>query len=87
MAFSSTLSNRPRNPGSMRLTTGAWVGASVTTGELNTGLSKCHGLALTPKGAVAASQCSHDETFPCAGNAITINFTSGTNGTFVAWGY
>ena len=86
MAFSSVV-DQQTSPGALRLTMGTWLGTSVDTGELNTGLLKCHGVSLTPKGSVAASQCSHDETFPCAGNAVTINFTSGTHGTWMAWGF
>lgn len=88
MAFSSAIVERQRSPGSMRFTMGTWDGTSVTTGELDTGLAKCHGIALTPKGsAVAADQCAHNETFPCDGSAVTIIFTSGTDGTWIAWGY
>jgi hypothetical protein len=87
MAFSQAITDRQRCPGSMRVAMGTWTGASATTGELNTGLAKVHGIALTPKGSASAAQCAHDETLPCDGDAVTINFTSGTNGTWMAWGY
>lgn len=87
MAFSSEIADRQRNPGSMRFAMGSWTGAGVTTGELDTGLAKCHGICLTTKGSASAAQCAHNETLPCNGDEVTINFTSGTNGTWIAWGY
>lgn len=87
MAFSSEIVERSKPQGYLSTTIGTWVGTGVTTGELNTGLSKCLGIALTPKGTVAADQCSHNETFPCDGSTVTINFTNGTSGTWIAWGY
>jgi hypothetical protein len=66
---------------------GTFTGTAVTTGELNTFLHRCEQLFLQPNNTQSPLiQCNVDEAFPILGSAVTINFTSGVCGYWLAIG-
>ncbi len=88
MAWSSTLSSRPKSFGHLRFSFGSWDGTGVTGGDINTGLRKCVSMMLTHKGsATEAASAVVNETYPCDGTAVTIVCTSGDVGYWLAFGY
>ena len=59
----------------------------ATGGDINTGLTQCDFLIpITGGAAVSADQCSVNETFPVAGNAVTIVTTANVTGHWIAIG-
>lgn len=89
MAFSSTITERPKSMGGMRMSQGSWADTGgVTTGNINTGLRKCHSLMLTPTGTgTEAKAAVINETLPCDGSAVTIVFSATDAGYWLAFGY
>lgn len=91
MAFSSTIEspgNAPIVMGSVRVSWGTYNAASVTGGDIDTGLQICDFITLQPvKNAVIANQATINETLPGAdGSAITIVTNSGDAGVWFAVG-
>jgi len=88
MAFSSTITSYGKS-GDKIVTKGTFTASgSETGGDINTGLTICEFITLTPSGAsVAADQCAVNETLPCAGSAVTIVTTAGVDGYWRAEGY
>ena len=88
MAFSSTITEYGKS-GDKIVTKGTFTASgSETGGDINTGLTICEFITLTPSGAsVAADQCAVNETLPCAGSAVTIVTTAGVDGYWRAEGY
>jgi len=85
MAFSFTKTGEAVD-GNLRITSGTYNCASVTTGELYTGLQKVDGILLQQKStAVVASQAVINETFPKADPITIVTVSSGT-GYWMAWG-
>jgi hypothetical protein len=73
--------------GSRCIVMGTFTGTGVTTGELNCYLHRVEQLFLQPNASASpAIQCNVDETFPVLGSALTINFTSGVCGYWLAIG-
>jgi len=86
MAFSSTKVGESVF-GDKRVTFGTWDGAGVTTGDIDTGLHHADHIQLTAGGSsIVADAPTINETLPCAGSAVTIIFTSGTDGFWMAFG-
>jgi hypothetical protein len=87
MAFTSTLQGRTVI-GSKWVAYGTWDGTAVTTGELDTTLDYIEVLVLTHTGnGVKTNAPSIDETIPGdIGKAVTLDFDSGTAGTWFAIG-
>ena len=86
MAFSSTIAGRTR-AGSKRIHYGTFNCASVTGGDIDTGLLVCESIMLTHKGSsVEASVGVVNETLPMPGNAITIVTSSSDVGYWMAIG-
>ena len=62
-------------------------GASDTGGDINTGLSSCQVMILQSTGsAINANTPVVNETFPCAGNQVTIVTDADADGTWIAIG-
>jgi len=88
MAFSSTIIQRPVSMGNMRISFGSFNSASVTGGDINTGLRKCHMIMLTHGGSAVESNVGVvNETLPCDGSAVTIVVNSSDTGYWLAFGY
>lgn len=86
MAFSSTIEGRT-TIGNKRVTYGSFDAASVTTGDIDTGLVICESLMLTHKGsAVETNVGTVDETLPVAGDAVTIVTNDSDTGYWLAIG-
>ena len=87
MAFSSSVSYKTQF-GNKRVHYGTWTGASVATGNVNTGLRLCETIMLTiNNSAVTSNPAVVDESMPVAGSAVTIVFDSSMNGNWLAVGY
>ena len=88
MAFSSTITSYGKSSDKI-VTKGTFTASgSETGGDINTGLTVCEFITLTPSGSsVAADQCTVNETFPCDGSAVTIVTTAGVDGYWRAEGY
>ena len=88
MAFAYTI-DEYSNWGNKRVAKGTYTNTGATTGgDINTGLEQCEGMLLQPTGdAVIASAPVVNETFPYAGNAITIVNTALEVGIWLAWGF
>ena len=88
MAFSSTITSYGKS-GDKIVTKGTFTASgNETGGDINTGLTVCEFITLTPSGSsVAADQCTVNETFPCDGIAVTIVTTAGVDGYWRAEGY
>lgn len=87
MAFSYT-KGKEIHIGGKRIVTGRYNCASVTGGDIQTGLAVVDGFILTPKGAaVATNQSVYNETLPLVntGGTITIVTDSGQEGSWLAW--
>ena len=87
MAFSSAVTFKTVF-GNKRVHRGTFDCASVSGGDLDTGLRLCEGLDLTCKGsAVATNAPAINEDLPVAGGAVTIVTDSGQTGYWMAMGY
>lgn len=88
MAFSSTITSYGKS-GDKIVTKGTFTASgSETGGDINTGLTVCEFITLTPSGSsVAGDQCTVNETFPCNGSAVTIVTSAGVDGYWRAEGY
>jgi hypothetical protein len=88
MAFSSAITARPFAMGNKRVSTGTFTQVGGDTGgNIDTGLRSCEFMMLQTGGAaVSADQSAVNETFPCAGSAVTIVTTDGANGFWLAVG-
>lgn len=75
--------------GNLRLTGGTvTISGGSTGGDLNTGLQQCVAAWFVGAGAAAiADDSSCNETFPCAGNAVTIVTTANATLRWFALGY
>jgi len=89
MAFTSTITERPKEVGHERMSRGTFASDGGSTGgDINTGLRKCNFIALTfAASSVVADAPVVNETLPCAGTAVTIVTTANTGGYWQAWGY
>ena len=86
MAFSYTV-NSDQLHGKLRIVTGGYNAASVTGGDINTGLTTIYHVQLQPKdSSVSAAQPVVNETLPKATDGITIVTASGEVGTWMAIG-
>lgn len=76
--------------GNQKKVWGSYVlSGGVTTGDINTGLHSVHDMtlqAVATGNAVVADAPTIDETFPCAGSAVSIIATQDTQGIWVAYG-
>ena len=89
MAFASSVNADGKTVmGNKRVHFGTFTnGGSDTGGNIDTGLEVCEHLQLTCKGsAVAANAPAVNETFPCAGNAVTIVTDADEDGYWMAVG-
>lgn len=75
--------------GDLRMTRGTFLSSGGDTGgNINTGLHQCVAMQLTASGSsIVADAPTINETFPCAGNAVTIITTANTAGYWTAFGY
>ena len=86
MAFSATKTGESVF-GNKRVTYGTWDGGGDTGGDINTGLRIVDFMTLTAAGAlIVADAPTINETFPVAGDAVTIIVTSDTDGYWIAYG-
>ena len=86
MAFSATKTGESVF-GNKRVTYGTWDGGGDTGGNINTGLRIVDFMTLTAAGAlIVADAPTINETFPVAGDAVTIIVTSDTDGYWIAYG-
>jgi hypothetical protein len=86
MAFASAINGKTKL-GDVWMHNGTFSGASVNTGDLDTGLRVCHNIQLTPiVNGSTSTPLNANETFPCAGNAVTLNFKTSAVGYWVAFG-
>lgn len=74
--------------GNQRMAWGTYASDSGDTGgDINTGLHSCHNMLLQPKGSAVNSNAPVvNETYPCAGSAMTIVTDANANGYWTAWG-
>lgn len=89
MAFSQTTNNNgiPEMVGRLKMTSGTYNCASVTTGELDTGLTRVHVAILQKTGAAVATNANAiNETFPSAPGILTIITDTSETGTWMALG-
>ena len=89
MAFSSSISERTVF-GNKRVHYGTFTatGSGVTSGNIDTGLSSCEHITLTPYGTAPGSQLSVNETLPVDGSAVTIDCAAEEiTGYWIAYGY
>ena len=76
--------------GGKRQTWGYWTSTgSTATVEIYTGLNYVHNIEIQPyiSSGVLATECAVEETFPKAGEAITINYTANSSTPVVTYGY
>lgn len=86
MAFSSTVIDRTVF-GDKRIVTGTFDGSGVTTGDVATGLSRVEAFMVTSVGsAIVADSPTVNETLPLAGGDVSLIFTSGKAGNWMAIG-
>jgi len=87
MAFSYTIENEQILEGNMKIVYGTWNAASVTGGDISTGLSRVDVCILGHTGsATEAAVAVVNETLPLASGDVTIVCTSSDTGTFMAIG-
>jgi hypothetical protein len=87
MAFGSAITEKSQ-AGNKRVHYGTFDCASVTGGDIDTGLRSCEMIELTCKGsAVATNAPAVDEDLPVDGSAVTIVADSGQTGYWIARGY
>lgn len=87
MAFASAIT-RKTVFNNLRVHLGTFNCASVTGGDIDTGLRKCEHIDLACKGsAVAANAPAVNEDLPVDGSAVTIVTDSGQQGYWIAYGY
>ena len=87
MAFSFTIENEQILEGNMRRVYGTWNAASVTGGDIQTGLSRVDVCILGHTGsATEAAVAVVNETLPLASGDVTIVCSSSDTGTFMAIG-
>ena len=87
MAFGSAITEKNASTNKRRHH-GTFDCASVTGGDIDTGLRKCDDIHLQCKGsAVAGNAPAINEDLPCDGSAVAIVTDSGHVGTWTAWGY
>lgn len=88
MAFASTISHRTFE-GDEMVNRGTYASSGGSTGgDIDTGLSVCSHLQLQPKGSsVATNAPAVNETYPVAGNAVTIVTDANEEGYWEAKGY
>jgi hypothetical protein len=83
MAFSSTITGRSKMA-NKNVTYGTWEDDGDEGGDINTGLTVCEFIALTPS---TANLCSSVvESLPADGSAITIDNEGDTDGYWMAFG-
>lgn len=89
MAFTSTVTKRGKIPGTSMIHFGTYASDGGSTGgDINTGLTRCEFIALTPAGAsVDANAPTVNETLPVAGDAVTVVTTANATGTWMAIGF
>jgi hypothetical protein len=86
MAFVSSITQRV-NFGNQRVVIGQFTGTSVQRGEVTTGLDTVRFFAASCQGTSTNSGVMADEVFPLSStSAVTITFTSGVDGTWLAIG-
>jgi hypothetical protein len=86
MALTQTVTNRTVI-GNKRMVQGTFNAASVTGGDINTGLKRVESFIITPKGsAVLANQAVVNETLPLEGGDVTFVCNSNDTGTWLAVG-
>lgn len=87
MAFSYTLTFQDIK-GTERYTRGTFANAGGSTGgDINTGLKECRDMKLQYTGTTVVSDAAVvNETYPCAGNAVTIVTVADKSGTWEAYG-
>jgi hypothetical protein len=86
MAFASAVVEKTQF-GNKRVHLGTFNCASVTGGDIDTGLRSCDMITLQCKGsAVATNAPAVNEDLPVAGSAITIVADSGQTGYWIAVG-
>lgn len=89
MAFSSTIDGKAPL-GDKVLAWGTYTNGTTgdTGGNINTGLKTCVNMKLQPKGSsVIATASVVNETFPLAGNAVTIVTSDDEDGYWEAIGW
>lgn len=88
MAFASTITSYGVR-GNKKFRTGTYTnGAEDSGGNIDTGLTVCTDIVLIPTGATVNTNAPVvNETFPFAGNAITIVTDAGADGNWEAEGY
>ncbi len=88
MAFASAITSYGVR-GNKKTRTGTYTNAGGDTGgNIDTGLTVCTDIVLTPSGsAVQTNAPVVNETLPVAGNAITIVTDDGADGYWEAEGY
>ena len=86
MAFSSTIIHKTVF-GNKRVVYGTYDCASVTTGQIDTGLARVDVCILTPTGAtVDTNEAVVNETLPLESGLVDIVTDSGATGQFLAIG-
>ena len=83
MAFSSTITGRSKMA-NKNVTFGTWEDDGAGGGDINTGLTMCEFIILTPKDKDYVSSCT--ESLPAAGSAITIDNEGDVDGYWMAIG-
>ena len=93
MTFSYTKEKRPSGPhklfGNVHVTMGTWTASSTESGgDIDTGLGYLYGIQLTPHGSSASAAApTYNETIPGnCGAAVSILFTAGVEGCWIAYG-
>ena len=90
MTFASTISNSgvPNVVGDKKIQYGTYTSSdSGTGGNIDTGLTVCERLILQPTGSTVGTNAPKvNETFPCAGSAVTIVTDADEAGIWEAWG-
>ena len=87
MAFSSTVTQRAGALGArLRVSWGTWDGGGDNGGDIDTTLTKCYHIALTPSTSAPAAAPAVNETLPCDGSAVTIDCGADVDGYWMAWG-
>ena len=86
MAFSYTVNEQAMFGGSLRKAVGTFNAASVTTGDIKTGLSTVYHISLTAAAAAVGNNPVANETFPLNKGDETIVCDSGEIGTWEATG-
>jgi hypothetical protein len=83
MAFSSTMTSRSKLA-NKNVTFGTWDAGGTDGGDIDTGLTVCEFIALTPKGINMVVACT--ESLPADGSAITIDVEGDVDGYWMAVG-